>query len=85
MNLSLKSTDESLQQPENNISNETVPLLAAPNEKENERNHNRQRKSSWTSTKDLPNIKTEVITPVRSNSVSSSSFRNFISAKIQTT
>jgi hypothetical protein len=80
MNLSLKSTDESLQQPENNISNETVPLLAAPNEK----NHNQQRKSSWTSTKDLPNIKTEAVTPVRSNSVSSS-FRNFISAKIQTT
>ncbi len=65
MNLSLKSTDDSLpqhQQPENNFSNETVILYPAPNDKENQ---NQRRKSSWTSRKDLPDIKTEAITPVR--------------------
>jgi hypothetical protein len=68
INLSLKSTDELLQQSESNISNETVPLLAAPNEKENQNQR-------WTSKKDLPDIKTEAVTPVRSNSVVS--FLNF--------
>jgi hypothetical protein len=69
MNLSLKSTDESLQPPielENNISIEIIPLLVAPNEKnQSEIDHNRQQKSNWTSVKDSINIKKEVITPVK--------------------
>jgi hypothetical protein len=88
VNLSLKSTNES----ENNISNETVPLLAAPNEKENEKNHseidnNRRRKSNWTLTKDLINIKKEPKTPVRQISACFSCFLFifFISAKNKTT
>ena len=63
INLSLKSTDDSLQQGHNgletNTSNETVPLLAAPMEKNHSRN------SSWTSTKNVSNIKKEAITPVK--------------------
>jgi len=62
INLSLKSTDESFQtttnQLETNQLNETIPLLAAPNEKEN------KEKSNWISTKNLTNIKKEPITPV---------------------
>jgi len=69
MNLSLKSTDESLQpliELENNISNEIVPLLVAPNEKnQSEIDHNHREKSNWTSVKDSINIKKEVITPVK--------------------
>jgi hypothetical protein len=69
MNLSLKSTDESLQpliELENNISNEIVPLLVAPNEKnQSEIDPNRREKSNWTSVKDSINIKKEAITPVK--------------------
>jgi hypothetical protein len=68
LDLSAKSIDESLHlsdQAETNISNETVPLLAVPNEKTPSKNHHgRQSKSSWTSTKDRMSIKKEPITPV---------------------
>ena len=91
MNLSLKSTDELIQRPieaGNSISNETVPLLPAPNEKEKERNQskisgNRRRKSSWTLARDASNIKTEPVTPVRQSPTSSfalSFFCYFITA-----
>ena len=62
MNMSSKSTDDSLQRPENNILNETVTIFPAPNEKENQ---NQRRQLSWVSKKVLPDIKNEAITPVR--------------------
>ena len=68
MNLSLKSTDDLSQErqpPATNVSNETLPLLAAPHEKEN---HHRGRKSSRN---DSTEIKTEAVTPVTLNSVPS--------------
>lgn len=69
VNLSLKSTDELIHptnESENNILNETIPILAAPNnKKQSETDHqSRQQKSSWTSTKDSFHIKKEPITPV---------------------
>jgi len=79
INSSLKSTDGSFQpsiESGNNISNETVPLLAAPNEKENKNkqseidDRNCQQKSNWTLAKDSINIKKEPITPVGQISVS---------------
>ncbi len=68
VDLSSKSTDELLNPPnesENNISNETVPLLPVPNnKKQSENQHYHRQKSSWTSSKDPVTIKTEPITPV---------------------
>jgi len=65
VDLSSKSIDESLQ-PENNISNETVPLLTVPNEREQSEIHNCHRQqSNWISVKDPINIKQETITPVK--------------------
>ncbi len=68
MNLSFKSTDESLYPPnqsDTNKSNETVPLLAAPNDKDQSQSDpNRRQRPNWTSAEELMNIKREPITPV---------------------
>ncbi|CAF3775481.1 unnamed protein product [Rotaria sordida] len=67
LDLSSKSTDELLRpsiESDNNMSNETIPSLAVPNErKQSDINPCHQRQSSWTSVKDSINIKKEAITP----------------------
>lgn len=58
----MKSTDES----DDNRSNETLPLLAAPHANNRvDHDRNRQRQTTWTSAKDLSNIKREAVTPVK--------------------
>ena len=65
-------------QSETNVSNETVPLLAVPNEKkQSEKQHSHRPQSTWTSAKDPLNIKKEAITPVIQISASSSLFKSF--------
>ncbi len=62
VDLSSKSINES----ENNISNETVPLLTVPSEREQSEIHNCHRQpSNWISVKDPISIKQETITPVK--------------------
>ncbi|CAF2428122.1 unnamed protein product [Rotaria sp. Silwood2] len=67
INLSSKSTDELLLpsiESDNNISNETVPSLVVPNEKDQSEKHPcHQQQLSWTSVKDTFNIKKEIVTP----------------------
>lgn len=79
LDLSLKSTDDSnqetLNQSENNRSNESIPILGAPHERDRTENVNNQpRKTSWSSTRNIPNIKKEAITPVKA-------YRNFSYSK----
>jgi hypothetical protein len=66
LDLTSKSIDNSLQtqsESENDLSNETVPSLAIPNEREQP--EIRRRNSNWTSVQDQISIKKETVTPVR--------------------
>ncbi|CAF0918379.1 unnamed protein product [Rotaria sp. Silwood1] len=67
IDLSARSTDEifhPLIESDNNMSNETVPSLAVPNEKNQSEIHPcHQQQLNWTSVKDPINIKKEAVTP----------------------
>ncbi|CAF2843826.1 unnamed protein product [Rotaria sp. Silwood2] len=80
INLSSKSTDELLLpsiESDNNISNETVPSLVVPNEKDQSEKHPcHQQQLSWTSVKDTFNIKKEIVTPPKTKRCQSKTSSN---------
>lgn len=70
VDLSSRSIDESLQRAkelEANVSNETIPLLPVPNQRQQSEAppSHRRKTPSWISAKDSAQIKRELVTPVR--------------------